>query len=146
MRRVSAFLIRLSRCSRQTLGRFYVFDDTTPVFEATTLELPWRDNQKAVSCIPSESIYTVTKRYSPKYKDHWLIESVPGRSYILIHAGNKHDHTKGCVLLGSPSAGHTHDIDGDGLQDIVSSRRTILRLNAVMDELGVEKFHLRVIN
>ena len=64
-----------------------------------TLEPPDRDNQKNISCIPTGS-YTARRVKSPKYGDTFEITSVPGRSWVLIHAGNVVKHTKGCVLLG----------------------------------------------
>ena len=72
-----------------------------------TLELPWRDNQRSVSCIPAgdyECRWVVSRKYGHVY---WL-EAVPGRTGILIHAGNLAgdmslgwlSHSKGCILLG----------------------------------------------
>jgi hypothetical protein len=64
-----------------------------------TLELPWRDNQRSISCIPTGT-YQVVERTSPKFKDHLHVLKVPGRSYILIHAGNTHNDIRGCILPG----------------------------------------------
>lgn len=51
------------------------------------IELPWRDNQRRISCIP-DGVYPINKRYSPKFKDHLLVNHVPNRSGILIHPAN----------------------------------------------------------
>lgn len=64
-----------------------------------TLEDPWKNNQKNISCIPSGE-YEVGSHNGVKYKDVWQIKDVPGRTYILIHNGNNQDHTQGCVLVG----------------------------------------------
>ncbi len=62
-----------------------------------TIELPWKNNSARISCIP-EGRYRVVKRYSPKLKDHYLVEDVPDRQYILIHpANNALLELKGCI-------------------------------------------------
>lgn len=64
-----------------------------------TVEPPWLNNQPFVSCIP-EGEY-LCKRYSSKrYPDTWEITSVPGRTHILFHAGNRASDSEGCVILG----------------------------------------------
>lgn len=52
-----------------------------------TIELPWKNNQQRVSCIP-EGTYRVTKRWSEKFKSHLQLLDVPGRSLILLHPAN----------------------------------------------------------
>jgi hypothetical protein len=52
-----------------------------------TIELPWKDNQPRVSCVP-EGRYELRRRYSPKFKEHLLIKGVQGRSFILLHPAN----------------------------------------------------------
>lgn len=72
-----------------------------------TMELPWRDNRTAVSCIP-EGAYTCVWGKSNKFGMCYHITKVPGRSSILFHNGNwAGDHSKGwrseslgCVLIG----------------------------------------------
>jgi len=65
-----------------------------------TLEPYHRSNATSISCIPTGQY--VMKRYdSPKYGDRtWMVTSVEGRSYILVHGGNVDDNTKGCIVLG----------------------------------------------
>lgn len=71
-----------------------------------TIELPWRDNMKQVSCIP-EGKYELRKRYSRKFGWHIEIVGVMHRSLILIHsANNALKELRGCIgtvtqLLGS---------------------------------------------
>lgn len=64
---------------------------------AHTIELPWRQNARLVSCIP-EGEYFIQKRYSVKFKWHIEITGVPGRSLILFHPAN-HALTQlnGCI-------------------------------------------------
>lgn len=52
-----------------------------------TIELPWKNNEKRVSCIP-EGKYLLRKRYSQKFKWHIEITGVPNRSLILFHPAN----------------------------------------------------------
>lgn len=66
---------------------------------AVTLELPWKDNIRSISCIPAGTY--LCKRYSSKkYKNTFEIKNVPGRTYILIHIGNFKSNSKGCILVG----------------------------------------------
>jgi len=53
----------------------------------STIELPWKDNQPRVSCIP-EGRYELKKRYSPRRGHHLIVQSVAGRSLILVHPAN----------------------------------------------------------
>lgn len=75
---------------------------------AYTLELPWRENRRRVSCIPAgkyRARFVVTEK---RPAGVYLLEGVPGRDSILIHSGNvAGDVTKGlesdvlgCILLG----------------------------------------------
>ena len=62
-----------------------------------TIELPWKENQSRVSCIP-EGKYQLTKRYSLRFGWHLLVNNVVNRSYILIHAfNNAVKESKGCI-------------------------------------------------
>ena len=66
-------------------------------FQCYTIELPWMDNQPRISCIP-EGKYSLQKRYSPKFKQHLLVENVAGRDVILIHPANDAlKELKGCI-------------------------------------------------
>ena len=62
-----------------------------------TIELPWRKNEKRVSCIP-EGKYFIRKRYSNKLKWHIEIVGVKNRSLILFHpANNALQELNGCI-------------------------------------------------
>lgn len=81
---------------------------------AVTLELPWENNTRHVSCIPSGR-YIVVPYSGTKFKDVFIIPNVPGRSDILIHCGNTTDDTGGCILIGEqfePTKGHSNGIQG----------------------------------
>lgn len=72
-----------------------------------TLELPWLNNDPAVSCIP-EGSYICPPAWSDRFQRLMpRLLYVPGRSGILFHPGNYAVDTRGCILLGrkfSPSA------------------------------------------
>lgn len=52
-----------------------------------TLELPWRDNRRQVSCIP-EGSYRLVWALSPKFGMCYHFVAVPGRGNILVHPAN----------------------------------------------------------
>lgn len=110
-------LHRLMKLEDRTLGRLIVFKDLEVVQTFATLELPWRNNKRNVSCIPS-AFYNVVPRNTPKFGDHLHVLDVPGRSGILIHVGNWPEEIEGCILVGLRFA----DIDGDKKMDVASSR------------------------
>lgn len=62
-----------------------------------TIELPWKENQHGISCIP-EGEYALAKRYSKKFGRHLLVLGVENRNLILIHpANNSLKELKGCI-------------------------------------------------
>ncbi|WP_339887729.1 DUF5675 family protein [uncultured Flavobacterium sp.] len=62
-----------------------------------TIELPWKHNEKCVSCIP-EGNYFIRKRYSQKFKWHLEVVDVKNRSLILFHpANNAIKELNGCI-------------------------------------------------
>lgn len=64
-----------------------------------TLEPPWKDNQKNISCIPADT-YFCRRVKSPKFGNTFEVVPVEGREDILFHWGNRVSNTKGCILLG----------------------------------------------
>lgn len=79
----------------ETFGKLFI----NGLYVCETLELPWLNNQRRISCIP-KGVYKVVPRSSPKYKEHLYVTNVPGRDLILIHPGNKAQDTNGCILPG----------------------------------------------
>lgn len=113
---------RTQQDDKQTLGQLTYY-----TYKCKTLELPWKNNDPRISCIPAGT-YRCVKRKSPKYSDHFHVTGVDGRSYILIHHGNYYTNTKGCILVGH---GHS-DINNDGYYDVTSSRDTMADLNEIL--------------
>ena len=66
-------------------------------FICYTIELPWLDNVKRVSCIP-EGKYLLKRRYSTKFRWHIEVVGVEDRSFILFHpANNAQKELNGCI-------------------------------------------------
>jgi hypothetical protein len=62
-----------------------------------TIELPWRDNKRMVSCIP-EGQYRMIRRIHAKHGDQLAIVNVPQREAILIHPANfALSELQGCI-------------------------------------------------
>lgn len=89
-------LKRITSKKDVTLG---VLLDTEGYPICMTLERPWVDNKTDISCIP-EQTYSLVPYTSKKYPNVFHLKGVPARSKILIHVGNRVDHTKGCILVG----------------------------------------------
>jgi len=89
--------VRLIRVATGPDGTFGVLIDKYPI--CLTLELPWKDNERNISCIP-DGTYHCEKIISPKYGVTFEICGVPDRTHILFHWGNTEKDSKGCILLG----------------------------------------------
>ena len=122
----------------QTLGTLHIIDENdASIFDAVSLELPWKNNKRRVSCIPVGT-YPTIKHVSPKFGKCFWIQDVPGRSEILIHKGNFYTNTLGCIL---PGADFT-DIDGNDYLDVVSSKDTIDELLMILPD----KFNITIVD
>lgn len=93
------------------LNRTYSPEGTNGTLEVNgkfichTIELPFKSNQKRVSCIP-EGEYFIKKRYSIKYKWHLEVMDVPNRTLILFHpANNALKELNGCIAPVSKLSG-----------------------------------------
>ena len=72
---------------------------------AYSLELPWFENQKNISCIPDGKYKYKVAKYTPQnpeklpYKAIKIL-NVPNRTGIWCHVGNWLKDTTGCILFG----------------------------------------------
>ena len=88
-----------------------------------TIELPWKNNETRVSCIP-EGKYFIKKRYSKKFQWHLEVENVLNRSLILFHpANNALQELNGCIAP-------VTQLSGPGLG--LMSRKAFTRLKALI--------------
>ena len=110
-----------------------------------SLELPWRDNRTAQSCIPPGT-YKCSKRQTTKHGFAYEVRAVPGRSGILIHAGftagdpkmGKKADSAGCILLGL-----ARNTRAGGQKGIIESPAAMKSFYEKMQDLP---FTLRVVN
>ena len=126
----TATLTRLESTDDYTLGQLIA--DGLAVH---TLEPPWRDNARGVSCIPPGH-YECERRKSPRYGEtYWLLDTDP-RQFILIHPGNVVRHTKGCILPGQ-RVGWL-----EGQRAVLLSRPAVREIE---DYFGHQSFELEII-
>jgi len=96
---VNLLIIRDEFTDKSTIGKLFLNSE----WLCDTLELPYRDNQRSISCIPAGQ-YKVrlrtAKESSSRNYLHLLVEDVKDRSYILVHIGNFPKDTRGCILVG----------------------------------------------
>ena len=118
---INLLLIRDTFTDESTIGELFLNSERF----CDTLELPYRDNQRSVSCIPTGS-YKVRMRYPRESATrdylHLLVQEVKDRSYILFHKGNTAKDTRGCILVGQGSQ-----------QDIVQN--SALAMDLLMKEI-----------
>ena len=96
---INLLLIRDTFSKESTIGELFINGERI----CDTLENPWKDNQRNISCIP-EGEYPVRLRLARESASrdylHLLIQDVPNREWVLVHIGNFPSQTKGCVLVG----------------------------------------------
>lgn len=81
---------------RCTIGRFLL-----PLGQTFfTLERPWLNNARGVSCFPAPGTYHAILRKSPHLGITYWLHDVPDRTFILIHSANTVMQLQGCIALG----------------------------------------------
>jgi len=97
---VNLLIIRDTFTKESTIGKLFINGESF----CDTLENPWLDNQRNISCIPGGQ-YNVRLRLARESATrdylHLLVQDVPNRSYILFHRGNTAKDTSGCILVGN---------------------------------------------
>ena len=115
-RGVNLLIIRNTFSEVSTIGKLFLNGE----WLCDTLENPWLNNQRNISCIP-EGEYKVRLRTARESatKDylHLLVQDVPDRSLVLFHTGNTAKDTRGCILVGIGSE-----------QDLVKNSRLAMEL------------------
>ncbi len=131
--------MRFALVRRETsdAGTFGVF--TGEGLDFYTAELPWRNNAVRMSCIPAGR-YVCRPYSSRKFPDVYEVKDVPGRTAILIHAGNfAGDTARGlksdvqdCILIGLGRG----ELRGQPV--VTSSRAALDKLRAVVGRQSFE--------
>mgnify|MGYP003653172492 FL=1 len=97
--KVNLLIIRDMFTEESTIGELFLNGERM----CDTLELPYKDNQRNISCIPAGE-YKVRLRLPRESATrdymHLLVKDVKDRDYILFHIGNSAKDTRGCVLVG----------------------------------------------
>jgi len=94
-------LKRIAEKTEHTIGRLSIQNEMGATYFCDTLEPPVVvDNRNKPKAIPAGR-YSVVVTWSPKFK-RWLplLLHVPYREGIRIHAGNRVEDTRGCILVG----------------------------------------------
>ena len=132
---INLLLIRDTFTKNSVIGELFLNGERM----CDTLENPWKDNQRNISCIP-EGNYKVRLRLPRESASrdyiHLLVEDVENRSYILFHRGNTAKDTRGCILVGLGSE-----------QDVVHN--STLAMDLLIKEvihLGAENINLIIKN
>ena len=132
---VNLLIIRDTFTENSTIGELFINGERF----CDTLENPWLNNQRNISCIPAGQ-YKVRLRLPRESATrdylHLLVQDVPNRDYILFHIGNTAKDTSGCILVGQGSE-----------QDVVYNSR--LAMDLVIKEilnLGGENINLIIKN
>jgi hypothetical protein len=136
-------LLSRSYGEKQTTGCLSIYDEDTEVLQVKSLELPYLENHKDISCIPPGE-YKCDRVTSKKFGICYLLNDVPNRSNIIIHVGNyasermlleraimrnvKKVDTLGCILVGL----RHYDLNNDGALDVADSTRAMNALRAIL--------------
>lgn len=122
----------------QTFGDLIVNKDGKGIYDCKTLELPWLDNKRRISCVPAGTYWAI-KHKSPKFGNCIWILDVPDRDEILCHGanfvGSKNPKTGKSDLLGCIAPGTKYaDITGDNIKEILESKKALKGLLAVLPD------------
>lgn len=126
------YYLKRVKLPTQTLGSIY---DAGGNLICKTMELPWKENKRSISCIP-EGTYLVVKQPPKPGRDYpyFRLPNVEGRSGILIHRITYVKDLRGCIGVGS----RFFDLNKDGEPDMVESSK---KLQWMIDNLP-DKFEL----
>ena len=132
---INLLLIRDTFSKNSVIGELFINGERI----CDTLENPWKDNQRNISCIP-EGEYPVRLRLARESASrdylHLLVQEVPNRDWILFHIGNTAKDTSGCILVGLGTQ-----------QDVVNN--SVLAMDLLIKEilnLGGENINLIIKN
>jgi len=124
------FLYRKTDTGKETNGIIQFTTKEGVQSQCFTLELPWKNNQHDISCIPIGS-YDCQWTFSPHLNRYtYEVLNVPNREGIRIHSGNFVSDLLGCIALGTAES----DLNRDGMIDIMNSRWAIETFENIMDK------------
>jgi hypothetical protein len=122
---------RYSPEEKQTIGNFFLLQDNdTVIHRWDSLEPPWLNNQRRISCIPT-GFHKARKHNSPRFGSCLWLQDVPNRSEILVHKLNFFKDTLGCIGIGR----FLKDLNNDGLMDITDSAKSMEELLSYLKDI-----------
>ena len=100
-------------------------------FMTHTMELPWNNNNRNISCIP-EGMYQVIKQSATKIRpyDYFRFVHVDGRTGILIHRITYVKDLRGCIGVGR----EWFDINKDGTPDLIKSGQALTEMIKILPD------------
>ena len=128
------FINRVFQNDHKTLSVAGVMNEPDYLYEFTTIELPWRDNTRGISCIP-EGTYQGESILKSNNKYAILLKDVPDRDGIFISSANFVRQLEGCISPGTK--------DKDGVIDTVSSRVALGTLETIFPVGSEMKIHIK---
>ena len=132
---INLLILRNTFSDESTIGELFLNGETF----CDTLELPYRDNQKSVSCIPTGE-YKVRLRLARESATrdylHLLVQEVKDRSHILFHRGNSAKDTRGCILVGQT---RKQDFVGNSTLAMDLLMKEIINLGGININLIIKK-------
>ncbi len=144
MNDIKLIVERFSDNGRETLSNIYVIESGLLLFSCVGMELPWKDNEQQISCIPLNSNYACQKVKATAaipYEHIW-ITNVKGRSGVCIHKANFVSSLRGCIAVGDKHV----DINKDNLLDITNSGKTFKVLMALLPDVFSLEIKSDIIN
>lgn len=135
------YIKRLPTTDDGTFGVFH--QEGIPLF--VTFEEGWRNNATGKSCIPPAT-YIVKRGSTPNHPKTWILQNVPDRTAILLHAMNTEKDTEGCIGLGMEFGRMNVKDDQSGQ---IENQPAILRSGEAFKKFeeimaGENEFHLNI--
>ncbi len=134
-------LQRINQDDTATEGILTLEKESLETFLCFTLERPWQNNQRGISCIPTGEYYCAPHR-RPSGEWSFIIwgqgisqayDPAFERSEILIHSGNTTADSQGCVLPGRSRSPHFVGHSKSAMGDIRSALATYFSMESYID-------------
>ena len=122
-----------------TFGTWYLERSAT-IWECKTVERPWLDNQRNISCIPEGTYRIFRSEYHRGGYECFEVDGVYGRSLIKIHVANWPKDVEGCIGLGREIV--PLNVSGNPVLAVSSSRDTFNEWMQLMD--GIDEAELLI--
>ncbi len=120
---------RIDQDKNRTLSECAITDNqgrTLLTFKG--IELPWVNNERGKSCIPTGTYKAVAVRRASNAAYALHVLNVPNRAEIMVHTTNFARDLRGCLAPGTNFA----DIDRDGITDVTNSRAVMKQIEKII--------------